>query len=72
MRRASPQSKVATVVSIAVNMQRVHADISAWILCSFGPPSRTLVADHTEMGVMPVHDAVGVNCENGATADIKA
>ena len=49
-----------------------HAAISAWFLCTFGPPSRTLVAYPLERGGMPFHDEVVVNCKNGApTADIK-
>ena len=40
-------------------------------LCSFGPPSRALVVI-TWRGVgcgMPLHDAVGINCEKGATTE---
>ena len=39
----------------------LHAAIMAWVLCSFGPPSRNPVAYHLEMGGMQLHDAVGVN-----------
>ena len=38
---------------------------------SFGPPSRILVDYHLEKGVMQLHDAVGVNCEKGATTEIQ-
>ena len=44
-------------------MIEFHTAIFAWFLCSFGPPSRDLVAYHLESGGMPLHDAVGVNCE---------
>ena len=46
--------------------------IFAWFLCSFGPPSRSLVAYQLERGGMPLHDVVGVNCRKDATTDIKA
>ena len=39
--------------------------------CYFGPPSRALTDYYLERGRMPLHDAVGVNCESSATADIK-
>ena len=35
-------------------------------LCSFAPPSRALMVI-TWRGVMPLHDAVGVNYKKGAT-----
>ena len=41
-------------------------------MCSFGPPSRDLMAYHLEWDGMPSYAAVGVNCKNGATTDIKA
>ena len=40
-------------------------------LCSFGPPSRTLVAHLFETGGIELHDAVGVNSNKEATTDIK-
>ena len=36
------------------------------LLCSLGSSSCGLVAYHLERGEMPLHDAVGVNCEKGA------
>ena len=44
--------------------------ISAWFLCSFGRPSRSLVAYHLKRGGMPLHYAFGVNFQTGATTDI--
>ena len=42
-------------------------------LLSFGPPSSALVDYLLEMGVMLLHDAVGLNCKNGtAIQKIKA
>ena len=38
-----------------------------WALCSFGRPCRALVAI-TWRGE-PLHDAVGINCKNGATTE---
>ena len=35
--------------------------------CSFGLPSRVLVAYHLERSGMPLHDAVVVNCKKAAT-----
>ena len=32
----------------------------------------TLVACHLNRGGTPLHDAVGLNCEKGATGDVKA
>ena len=46
-----------------------HETIFAWFLCSFGLPSRALVAYHLERGGMPLHDAVVVNCRKGATIE---
>ena len=38
--------------------------------CVFhGTPSHALVAYHLERGMMPLHDAVGVNSENGTTTE---
>ena len=34
-------------------------------LHSFTPPSHALVDYHLEMDVMPLHDAIGVNCKMG-------
>ena len=48
-----------------------HSAIFVWFLCSFGPPSRALVIYHLYGGGMLLHDGVGVNCEKGATSDIK-
>ena len=53
-------------------MIEFHAAVFALFLCSFGPPSLALVAYPLERGRMPLHDAVGVCCEKGATTDIKA
>ena len=33
------------------------------------PTSRALVGYHLEMGGMPLHDAVGVNCKRGAPTE---
>ena len=43
----------------------VHAGIFCLALCSFGPSSRALVV----ITRMPLHDAVGINCEKGATTE---
>ena len=53
-------------------MIEFHAEIFAWFLAYFRPPSRTQVAYHLDRGGMPFHDTVGVNCEKGAATDIKA
>ena len=49
-----------------------YAAIFAWFLCTFGPPSLALVAEHPQRGGMPLHHAVGVNCKNGPTTEINA
>ena len=49
-----------------------HVAIFVWFLCFFGPLSRALVAYHPKRCGMPLYDAIGVNCEKGATTDIKA
>ena len=39
-------------------------------LCSFGPPFRArVVITCVERGGMPLHDAVDINCEMGATTE---
>ena len=38
----------------------------------FGPPSCTLVAYHVGRSGMPLHDAILLNYNKGATTDIKA
>ena len=48
-----------------------HSTIFAWFICSFGPPSHVM-AYRLERGGMPLHDTFGVNCETGATTDIKS
>ena len=58
-----------------VHMWMIECDatIFAWFLCSFGPPSLSLVAYYLERGGMPLHgDAVGVNCKKGAATGIRA
>ena len=57
-----------------VPMLMIEFDVTifAWFLCSLGPPSHALVVYHREWGGIPLHDTVGVNCETGATTDIKA
>ena len=46
--------------------------IFAWFLYFFAPPSRDLMAYHLQsVGCMTLYDAIWVNCENGATTDIK-
>ena len=49
--------------------ERVSRGHFCLALCSFGPPSRALVVNHMERGGMPLHDAVGINCEKGATTE---
>ena len=53
-------------------MIEFHAAVVAWFLSFYRPPSRALVAYHMEIGGMPLHDAVGVNCKKGVTSNIKA
>ena len=53
-------------------MIEFHMAIFAWFMCSFGLPSRTLLAYHLEKGGMQLHDAIGVNCKRCTTTDIKA
>ena len=48
------------------------AAIFAWFLSSFWPPSRARAAYHLGRCGKPLHDAVGVNCKQGATTHIKA
>ena len=62
------------VLFTLVHMEMIECDaaIFAWCLCSFGPPSRALVAYHPERSGMPLHDAVGIKCENDAKTDINA
>ena len=48
------------------------AFVFTWFLCSFGPPSRILLAYHMEKSGMQLHDVVGVHFKNGATTDNKA
>ena len=36
---------------------------------SFGPPSHALVDYHLERDRMPLHDAVGINCNMGVTTE---
>ena len=55
---------------VHAQMIEFYAAIFAWILCSVAPPSRALVPYHLERGGMSLHDAVEVNCENGAPTDI--
>ena len=43
-----------------------HAAIFAWFLCFW----TGLI--HLDRGGMPLHDGVGINCEKGATTEIKA
>ena len=45
--------------------------IFAWLMRSFGPPSRSQVDYHLDRGGMLLHDAVGVKCGSGATTKIK-
>ena len=52
-------------------MIEYEAAIAARFLCSVGPPSPALVAYRRYMGGMPLHDGVGLNCEKGATTEIK-
>ena len=63
-----PSLGVATPRSIR------YTYVDVWVLCglacfpcSSGRPSCAQVASHLERGGMPLHDAVGVNCKNGAT-----
>ena len=55
-----------------MHMIECDADIFARFLCSFGPPSRALVAYHLEIDDIPLRGAVGVNYRKCATTDIKA
>ena len=48
---------------------RANSVIFAWFLCSFGPPSSTLVAYHLLRGGIPLYDAVGLNCKKGTTIE---
>ena len=52
-------------------MIKLHSAIFAWFLCSFGPHYRALVAYHLVRGVMPLHNAVWVKFNKGATTDIR-
>ena len=47
--------------------ERVSRGHFCFALCSFGPPSHAMVVI-TWRG-MPLHDAVGINCKNGATTE---
>ena len=51
-----------------MKMIEFYAAIFALSL-SFGPFTRALVAHCLERDGMPLHDAVGVNCEKGATTE---
>ena len=55
-----------------MHMEMIEFDtaIFAWFLCSFTPPSRALMSYQSERGGMPLHDAVGVNCNKGEIIDI--
>ena len=46
-----------------------HAAIFEWFLCCFGLPSSALVAYHLKRGGMPLHGAVGANCEKGESSE---
>ena len=53
-----------------MHMKMIDASLFAWFLCSFEQPTCALAAYHLENVAMILHDAVGVNCKNGATTDI--
>ena len=38
-------------------------------LCSFGPPIPCSGGFHLERGGIQLHDAVGINCKNGAITE---
>ena len=50
----------------------IYAGIFSGPCILFGPPFRALLDQHLEKGGMPLHNAVGVNCERGALLKIKA
>ena len=53
-------------------MIEFYAPLFAGFLCSFGLPSYALGTYTPREGEMPLHDGVGINCEKGATTEVKA
>ena len=54
-----------------VQMIEFHTAIFCLVPVFIRQPSCALVAYHLERGLMPLHDAVWVNCEMGAAIVIK-